>query len=287
MSAPPPFLFGVSQFTTTPWSFKQDVESYAELGVDAIEVCEFKLDKDRFAEQLALVGEQGLSISSVQPAVRTLFPTRMQPEPKDLQERIARFRQTIERFGQFARGVPFVCSTGPPPEGNVREVFEVATGEYRSLADFAREYGASIALEPLNPVLMNVETAIWTVEQAMQVVAAVDRPNFGVCLDTWNVWQNAGVESAIEACGDRIFVVQVGDWRTPRSYADRHAFGQGYIPHSRLLRAIHERGYRGPYTLEIFSDGVPDSLWDSDLTEVIEASRAELERAWRKANGPS
>ena len=287
MDAPTPFRFGVSQFTTTPWSFEQDVENYARLGVDAIEVCEFKLDEDRFAEQLALVGERGLYISSVQPSVRTLFPSRMQPEPKDLHERTARFRRTIERVGPLARGVPFVCNTGPPPEGNVREVFEAAAREYRPLADFAREYGVSIALEPLNPVLMNVETAIWTVEQAMRVVAAVDRPNFGVCVDTWNVWQNPEVERAIKACGDRIFVVQVGDWKKPRSFADRHVVGQGYIPHTHLLRAIHEGGYRGPYMLEIFSDDVPDSLWDADLSGVIEDSRAELKRAWRKAHGPS
>lgn len=284
MDNPPSFRFGVSQFTTTPWSFEQDVENYANLGVEAIEVCEFKLDEDRFAEQMALVGERGLTISSVQPAVRTLFPSRMQPEPKDLDGRIALFRRAIERVGPLAQGIPFVCNTGPPPEGNVQEVFEVAAREYRSLADFAGAYGASIALEPLNPVLMNVETAIWTLEQAMQVVAAVDRPNFGICVDTWNVWQNAGIEKAIKACGDRIFVVQVGDWRTPRSFADRHVVERGEIPHSTLLQAIHESGFRGPYMLEIFSDEVPDSLWDTDLSGVIQDSRAGLERAWRQAN---
>ena len=282
MDPSPPFRFGVSQFTTTPWSFEQDVENYAGLGVDTIEVCEFKLDEDHFAEQLALVGERGLTISSVQPAIRTLFPSRLQPEPKDLQERTVRFRRTIERVGPLTQGVPFVCNTGPPPEGNVREVFEAAAREYRSLADFADSYGVSIALEPLNPVLMNVETAIWTLDQAMQVVAAVDRSNFGVCLDTWNIWQNAGVERAIKACGDRIFVVQVSDWKTPRSLADRHVVGYGEIPHTSLLQAIHESGYRGPYALEIFSQDVPDPLWEADLWEVIRASRAGLEEAWRQ-----
>ena len=42
----------------------------------------------------------------------------------------------------------------------------------------------------------------------------MDRPNFGICLDTWNVWQNPDVEKAISACGNRIFVVQVSDWET-------------------------------------------------------------------------
>ena len=263
------------------------MENYARLGVEAIEVCEFKLDEDRFAEQLALAGERGLTISSVQPAVRTIFPSRLQPEPKDLDGRTALFRRAIDRVGPFAQGVPFVCNTGPPPEGNVREVLKVAAEKCRALADFASENGVRVALEPLNPVLMNVETAIWTLEQAMRIVAEVDRENFGVCLDTWNIWQNAGVEEAIKACGDRVFVVQVSDWRTPRSLADRHIVGDGEIPHSTLLRAIHEGGYRGPYTLEIFSEDVPDPLWEADLSAVIEASRAGLGRAWREANESS
>ena len=267
MTASLPYRFGISQFTTWPWSFEQDVDNYARLGVDDIEVCEDKLDEDRAADQLALVGQQGLTISSVQPAVRTLFPSRMQPEPKDLQERTERFRRTIERVGRFAPDAPFVSNTGPPPNGNVREVFDVAAREYRALADFAEAHGVRLALEPLNPALMNLETAIWTLEQAMRIVTAVDHDSFGVCLDTWNVWQNADVAEAIKACGGRIFVVQVSDWRTPRSLADRHIVGQGEIPLPALIRAIHASGYRGAYVLEIFSSEVPDSLWDADCPE--------------------
>ena len=283
MASPEPFQFGVSEFTTQPWSFEQDVENYARLGVDAIEVCEVKLDDDRAAEQLALAGRHGLPITSVQPTIRTLFPSRSQPEPKEPRERMARFRRTIERLSQAGPGVPFVTNTGIPPNGNIQHVFDVAAQEYRALAEFAQDHGVRVALEPLNAAIMNVESAIWTLGQAMQLVAAVDRASFGICLDVWNIWQNADVTAAITACGDRIFVVQVSDWRTPRSYEDRLVVGQGQIPLPPLLRAIHESGYRGPYTLEIFSGDVPDSLWQGDLSRAITDSRAGLEAAWREA----
>ena len=55
------FRFGVSQYTTQQWTFEQDIEAYAALGVDCVEVCEFKLDAGRLDEQMALVGEKGLS----------------------------------------------------------------------------------------------------------------------------------------------------------------------------------------------------------------------------------
>lgn len=85
----------------------------------------------------------------------TLFPSRTQPEPKESGERTLRFRDTIERFGRSADSIPFVCNTGPPPNGNIQEVFEVAAREYRALAEFAAERVASVALEPLSPALMN------------------------------------------------------------------------------------------------------------------------------------
>lgn len=283
MTDAPPYQFGISEFTTWPWSFGQDVEGYARLGVDTIEVCEFKLAHERTHDQLALIAQHGLRISSVQPATRTLFPSQSQPQPTNLGQRLSLFRDTIERFGDYGRGIPFVTNTGIPPNGNMQEVVDTAVRAYRELADFAAAHGALVALEPLNAAIMNVESAIWTLEQGMRIVDAVDRSGFGICLDAWNIWQNAGIIEAIESCGDRIFVVQLSDWRTPRSYQDRLIPGQGDIPLPSLLRAIHSAGYRGPYVVEIFSGDVPDSLWKSDLDRVIRDSQAGVDEAWRRA----
>ena len=283
MAILPSYQYGVSEFTTWPWSFEEDVERYAALGVDTIEVCEFKLDGRRAGEQLALIAEHGLRISSVQPSVRTLYPGRMQPEPSKPGERMARFRRSIERIAPFGADLPFVTNTGNAPKGNIREVIARAGQEYRSLAEFAADHGARIALEPLNASTMNEESAIWTLQQAMRIVEAVDRPNFGVCVDVWNLWQNADIVAALRACGERNFIVQVSDWQTPRSYADRFVIGQGEIPLAPLLRAIYDSGYRGPYAVEIFSQDVPDSLYDGDLQQVIQANRAGLDTAWREA----
>lgn len=279
----PQYRFGVSEFTTTPWTFEQDLECYAQLGVEAIEVCEFKLDERRFDEQLALVAPHGLMISSVQPNVRTLFPSQSQPEPRDPWERMTLFYRTIQRFGALAQGVPFVTNTGRPPGGNIQQVSEVAVEVYRDLADEAASSGARIALEPLNPTIMNVETAIWTIQQAFQIVRQVQRENFGLCIDSWNVWQNANLYEAITACGERIFVVQLSDWRTPRSFQGRLSIGHGEIPFPTFLRAIHASGFQGPYVVEIFSAEVPDPLWGGNLKQLIRDNRTNLDAMWQAA----
>lgn len=53
------FRFGISEFTTIPWSFEEDVERYAALSVDTIEVIEDKLDPDRLDEQFARITDAG------------------------------------------------------------------------------------------------------------------------------------------------------------------------------------------------------------------------------------
>lgn len=277
------FLFGVSQFTTNPWPFERDIETYARLGVQAIEVCEFKLSDDSWQTQMALPAAHGIQITSIQPVVRTLFPSKSQPEPLDVGLRMARFRQSIERLAPYAPSTAFVTNTGIAPNGNIQLLVETAIREYRQLADFAAQHHARIALEPLNASIANIESAIWTVAQAQEIIAAVDRDNFGLCLDSWNVWQNADLDSAIRGSGPKLFVVQISDWRTPRSFLDRLVPGDGEIPLSAFFKSVRESGFTGAYSVEIFSEGVPDALWEGDLEEVIARSRVGMERAWKAA----
>lgn len=287
MTATPfPFAYSVNEFTTQPWTFEEDVEHYAELGVDAVEVCEAKLDDRRFAEQLARVKDAGLTISGVQPLARTFFSSQMQPQPQGVDARTARLMQTIERIAPFAPGAAFVVNTGAPTKGNVAEVVDVVTSRLRSLSEFAAAHDVRLALEPLNATQMNTETALWTLRQALDLLDAVDRPNVGLCLDFWNNWQDPDLEGQMRRAGHRIFVLQASDWRTPRSSGDRLVPGDGIIPLGPLLHAVHEVGYRGPCAVEIFSQDVPDSLYHSDLRDVVRRSRQGLKAAWRGAHQP-
>lgn len=274
---------GISEFTTMPWSFEQDLDRYARAGADAIEVVEAKLDPARYAEQMAAIAAADLSISGVQPKVRTFFASRMAPEPQALADRTAALRQSIERLARYAPGAPFITSTGAHPRGDMAEAMRVVADQLRTLAPVAADHGVRLALEPLNPTSVNAESAIWTVDQALTVIEDAGRDEVGICLDYWNVWQNADIEAAIARAGDRIFTVQASDWRVPRSFADRIVPGDGVIPLSRLVAATHAAGFRGAYVTEIFSIDVADSLYDGDLDEVVARSLTGMRAACRAA----
>jgi sugar phosphate isomerase/epimerase len=277
---PFPFPIGINEFTTQPWTFEQDVERYAQLGITMIEVCEEKLDDERYKEQMTMVAGHGLSISAIQPLVRTFGASQMTPEPRDLDARVSRLRLSIERLSPFAGGCPFIVNTGAPDKGNIEAMVKTTVRELKELAGFAADHGVSLALEPLNASSMNSESAIWTIAQALEIIDAVNRDNVGLCLDFWNIWQNANVEEEIRRAADRIFVLQVSDWRTPRSSGDRLMPGDGVIPIGKLLQVVNETGYTGACTVEIFSQNVPDSIYQTDLYEVIQRSRKGLEDAW-------
>ncbi len=279
-----PFAFGISQFTTMPWSFDRDVSTYRRLGVDAIEIVEAKLDDDPWRDQMSSVHDAGLAISGIQPKVRTFFASRMTPEPKSLEDRVKCLRGSIERLAAFAPGVPFITNTGAHPKGDMAEAMRVVAAQLGELGKVAANNGVTLAIEPLNPTSVNVESAIWTVDQALNVIDASGSDHVGLCLDYWNIWQNAGIEQAIARAGRRIFTVQASDWRTPRSFADRIVPGNGTIPLVRLIAATRKAGYDKPWIVEIFSNDVPDSLYDGDLEQVISRSRDGMRQAWDAAH---
>ena len=280
-----PLNLGFSEFTTMPWSFDRDLAAYAAAGAQAMEVVEDKLDADRFVEQLAAIGEAGLTISGVQPSVRTFFASRMTPEPRRLEDRVAALRGTIERLGRHAPGAPFITNMGAHPTGDMDEAMRVVARELKALAPVAADHGVRLALEPLNPTSVNVESAIWTVDQALTVIEDAGADQVGLCLDYWNIWQNADVAAQIVRAGDRIFTVQASGWRTPRSFADRIAPGEGPMPLPALMRATRDAGFDAAYVVEIFSVDVGDSLYDGDMEALLARSRAKMEAAWTASFG--
>ncbi len=141
-----------------------------------------------------------------------------------------------------------------------------------------------LAFEPLNPVLLNTDTALWGLDHALDLVRRVGHPALGICLDTWNVFQTPQLHDVIRRCKDRIFIVQVSDWRRPRSGADRICLGDGQIDNAGIVRTIRDAGYTGAYVLEIFSgESLPDSIWRADLDAVLRKNVAAFARIWQES----
>lgn len=263
----------ISQITTTPLTLAEDLELCQRLGC-AMEITEKKLSSDRAQarDQLAMIQDSGVRITSIQPRTLTIFPSASDPQPEAPQARLENLIASVDLFSEFWPGLALVSNTGADPEGNEARVWDGCVEHYRTLAEHAGQKGMLIALEALGPSLMNRNSILFTFSQAQEMVAAVDHRSFGLCLDLYNSWQDSSLLSTISA--DQLFIVQLADWRRPQSLHDRRALGEGEIPLAPLLGDLLDAGYTGDYVLEIFSDAVSDSLWqDKDtLTAAIERS---------------
>ena len=275
--APP---FGVSGYTTHGFSLAHDLTLCQDLKISYLELCEAKVPVRGGKAALEMLQNSGLVVSSVQPRLHSLFPDAPRPLPVSPAARMARLSKSIETLAPYFPGTTFVTIPGAAPDYDFARAYRVAVTEYKQVVRRAEDLGVRVALEPLNPILMNVDTFICTLRDALRVVEAVDSPAFGVWLDVWHVWEEAGILDTVTGCGPHIFGVHINDWKTPRALGDRFLPGDGDIPLVPLLRAVHQSGYRGVYTLELFSElRLPGSLWRNPR-RTVERGQAAFARLW-------
>ena len=277
--------FGVSQFTTWPQTFEEDLQLYCGAGIENIEVCEAKLSSVRPQPQLERLQASGLRVSSVQPRFHSPFPNSLRSRPAAPSERMKRLRDSIRLFGRYFPGTTLVVNTGLAPQGDLATAYRVAGREFKRIAKCAAASGVRIALEPLNPIYMNTDTFICSLAHAERLIDAVDHPSFGLAADLWHFWEDPEARVRLRKFAGRIFCVHISDWRTPRAFGDRLLPGTGEIPIVDLLQTVRRTGFDGIYTLEIFSDlGLKDSLWKHPRRTVIEGQKG-FAKIWRRLCG--
>jgi len=273
--------FAVSQITTQPWSFQQDVYAYAGLGV-AMELWEAKMQSSGLnADDVsAMLASTGLHICSYQPDLKSIFRNKSQAFSPDPFERARIIGQTFKRLSSIQMSVPVITNTGASLDGNEPYVWDTCVRIYKELAKMAADYGLKLTVEPLGPSLMNRSTIISRLSDALNLIDAVSEPNLYTCVDLYNLHTDTSLHQSILSAGDRIAVVHAADWLRPRSFHDRHAIGDGVIDFSSPLSALRQSGYDGYYVLEIFSDGVEGSLWHDNPCAVITKSQTVLNQIY-------
>jgi D-psicose/D-tagatose/L-ribulose 3-epimerase len=112
------------------------------------------------------------------------------------------------------------------------------------LAETARKHHVVLALEPLN----RFETSlINTVDQALEVVEAVDSPGLGVALDTFHMSiEEKDLAAAIRRAGPRLAHFQACG-------SDRGAPGNDHLDWRSIADAVVDVGYGGPICIESFT----------------------------------
>jgi 4-hydroxyphenylpyruvate dioxygenase len=168
---------------------------------------------------------------------------------------LARAERMLDEAADVGAGTVLVCSnTSPSAIDDAGRSAE----QLSRLADCAAQRGLRLAFEALA-----WGTHVRTYGEAWNIVRRAAHRSLGLVLDTFHTSALNDDPAPIEQIpGDRIFLVQVAD--APLATCDlvswsRHLRcfpGEGAFPVVAMLRHVMNTGYRGPLSLEIFSDKV-------------------------------
>lgn len=155
--------------------------------------------------------------------------------------------------------VLLACSSTSPHASGDRQTI---ARDLRKLAMLALPHGIRVAFEALS-----WGRHINEVHQAWEVVELADCPNLGVGIDGYHILAtNTGLERLDGIDPARIFLVQLADfmWHETRTAQERmdtarhfRVFpGEGVhsVALASLVCKLHQMGYRGDYSFEVFND---------------------------------
>jgi sugar phosphate isomerase/epimerase len=208
----------------------------------------------RIAELDALVGWLPGATEPAHPAMRSPFGER-------------EFYEVADALGARSLNVVDLC-TGPMPP------LDAAAAAFGGICDRAAEHD----------LLVHVEFVPWTrissLTTAWEIVRMADRPNGGLLLDNWHLFNGGKTVAAVGAVpADRVLALQIRDASRlvgprPALVARQHRLlpGQGDTDVAGLLGSLRSRGCAAPIGVEVVSPelaALPAAVATRDARDAI------------------
>lgn len=169
--------------------------------------------------------------------------------------------------------------------GNYTGTVEEASVGFGSLCDRAGDHGLLVGIEWV-PSMTNIEDAA----TAMRIVLGADRPNGGLCFDSWHLTRSTNDLGDLRALpGEKIFATQWNDGTVAPQHPDylhdcltnRVPPGQGEFRLVEMVRILDAIGSRAPLGLEVCSA----ALWAAPVDEAARASAEGMRAVLATARG--
>ncbi len=261
----------ISQATTLPSRFADDVNGYADGGCAAMEVwltkLETHLESASVAETQALLRQRGVTLAAAAYQGGLLLS---QGEAR--RASFDHFKARLELCQQFGIGTLVVVADF------AQKIDATSLGRaVVSLTEagrWAAGFDVRLALE-----FRGQDTFCTCLETALMLVGECREPNVGVCLDAFHYFRGPSkAEDLSKLSPANLFHVQVCDVAgIPRELmtdADRIFPGDGDFHLEPIVNRLREIGYGGAVSLELLNP----MLWGSKPSQIAELGIAALER---------
>jgi sugar phosphate isomerase/epimerase len=261
----------LSEATTMPATFAEDVAACAGGGCPALEVwltkLETHLESHSAEDTRKLLADKGVALAAASYQGGLLLS---QGEAR--RAHFDHFRRRLGLCQGFGVGTLLVVADfvqAVDPTALERSVVSLAQA-----AQWAAGFGVRLALE-----FRGANTFCASLDTAVRLVEACGEPNVGVCFDVFHYYKGPSKSEDLDLLTPRnLAFVQVSDLAgVPRELAtdaDRILPGDGDLPLTAILRKLRERGYDGWVSLELLNP----TLWQMKPSQVAELGAAALRR---------
>jgi sugar phosphate isomerase/epimerase len=254
-----------NQATAERASLPEVIEALAQRGVPGISIWRHKLAETGLERAARLVGDAGLTVSSV--CRGGMFPAATTTERA---ARIDDNRRAIDEAATLGAEV-LVLVCGAAPDRDIAAAREMVADGIAAIAPYAAERGVRLGIEPLHPAFAAERSCITTMREARLIAERFDPANVGVVVDVYHVWWDPERAEEIARLGDRVAGYHVNDWLVPvkNVLMNRGMMGDGVIELRRIRGEIERAGYRGPIEVEIFNE----EIWARPLDELVRLTK--------------
>jgi len=251
----------VHTMTTKPLDLKDAIPAYEAAGVAGITVWRDHIEPYGAKEAGKMLKDSGLQVVS-------LCRGGFFPATSGMAREQARTdnRKIIDEAA--AIGAPLVVLVcGAVPDLDLMTQRQQIAEAIHSLIPHAKGAGVKLAIEPLHPMYAADRSAINTMDQANNIILALDSEQVGIAIDVYHVWWDHFLRAEIERATGTILAFHVCDWRVPTRnlLTDRAMMGDGCIKINEIRGWVEKAGFNGFIEVEIFSD----DLWAMDQARLL------------------
>lgn len=268
----PNFKYSLNSSTIKPTPIIDKIRIAKEAGYQGIELWHADIDLHienggTLAEIKQAVEESGLEVPTT-----IMLKGWCEPKGPDYEAGIAECKRRMQQSVEV--GVPHVVAG--PPHGPVD--LQLAAKRYGELLELGLSMGVKPSVEYLG-----IAQDVCTIDVALEIMEGSGHPDATIILDPFHDFRGGGgCESIAKLKPEQIAVVHFDDAPAapPREQQrDPHRVmpGEGIIDLKRTLELLHQIGYSGFLSLELFRE----DLWQQDPLEVaklgLEKMRAVVE----------
>jgi 4-hydroxyphenylpyruvate dioxygenase len=261
----------ISEATTLPATFEEDVSAYAEAGFGAMEVWLTKLEKHlegrSVAETRKLLQDRQITLAAASYQGGLLLS-----QGEQRRAHYDHFRRRLDLCQQFA--IPTLLVVADFVDAVDQSGLERAVVSLKQAAQWAAGFDVRLALE-----FRGKATFCASLDTAVALITQCGEPNVGVNLDVFHYYTGPSKEEDLRLLSPATLAfVQLSDLAgVPRELAtdaDRVLPGDGDFQLKPLLQQLCSLGYEGWVSLELMNP----ILWNANAAQVAELGMKALRR---------